>query len=533
MLHAQQLGHFTLLEEIGHGGMGTVCKALDLSLNRHVAIKLLSEEFASNPEFVASFLREARNAAAVSHPHIVQVHFVGEADGQVYVVMELLHGRTLADIIKKDGPLDEEQALQIATEVAEALRAAYQTNQMIHGDIKPSNIFVTSEHVAKVLDFGLAKLANSEHVQVGEIWGSPYYISPERVSGKAEDFRSDVYSLGATLFHALTGQPPFDAPTPEELSVKRLNEKAPPARELRPALTAETEQVVVKLLSKSALMRVRDYDQLLEWLREAKSAATAKRLGIHVHTGKRTPRTPSAPEPIPDTTRRTLWMTIALAGGMLVAIGLGVSLWSRHGSRLAPTQAVARTDTPGPVRPPPSEQERIDELRQQQDRITAEVRMLQSADAELTAFWTKFDFLAVVARYDTLARQLTTAEVKQLVVQRIDTARRLAEFKTQLIADITQQPYTRGDLVTRAHTPLAGQLVRANDVELTFTVQYGELIARWSDLSPGTVLYLARHYAFARTATETDDAKTYRQQLIAAFTKQYKSPTASPKPAAP
>src|ERR1700693_1397501 len=241
----QKLGHFNLIEEIGRGGMGSVFRAFDPTLNREVGIKVLREELAYNQKFLVYMLQEARSAAAISHPHIVQIYFVGEDAGQYYIVMELVSGRTLREIIEKDGPLNEERALEITIDVTEALKAAYK-NQMIHGDIKPANIMLADEVGAKVLDFGLAKLANVEVTEAAEVWGSPYYISPERVGQRAEDFRSDVYSLGATLFHVLTGRPPFDAESPDELAAKRLNEKPPLLRDLNPNLTAKTEQVVNK-----------------------------------------------------------------------------------------------------------------------------------------------------------------------------------------------------------------------------------------------------------------------------------------------
>ncbi len=156
-----QLSYFKLQEEIGRGGMGSVWRALDPTLNRDVAIKVLRDEIACDPKFVADFLQEARNAAAISHPHIVQVHLVGDYGGQYYIVMELLRGRSLREILETDGQLDEERALDIAIEVTDALRAAY-TQKMIHGDIKPANIFITVDQGAKVLDFGLAKLADVE-----------------------------------------------------------------------------------------------------------------------------------------------------------------------------------------------------------------------------------------------------------------------------------------------------------------------------------------------------------------------------------
>jgi len=270
------------MEEIGRGGMGTVHKAFDPSLSREVAIKLLHEDLAHDPKFVTDFLREARNGAAISHANIVQVLFVGEEEGQYYIAMELLKGQTLREVIEKEGPLPEERTLDIAIDIVKGLRAAYRS-EMIHGDIKPANIFLTNEGIAKILDFGLAKLANVE-VNTSEdgVWGSPYYISPERVGQKAEDFRSDVYSLGATLFHVLIGRPPFNAQSAENLAVMRLNEKPPLLRDFNPEITQKTEQVINKMLSKSILLRYRNYEALLTDLNEAKTEATAKRLGVTI-----------------------------------------------------------------------------------------------------------------------------------------------------------------------------------------------------------------------------------------------------------
>src|ERR1043166_6833931 len=288
-----KVGHFNLLEEIGHGGMGSVFRAFDPSLNREVAVKVLNPDLARDPKFLNDFLQEARAAASISHPHIVQIYFVGEDNGQYYIVMELVKGRTLPEMAEKDGPLGEERALELAIDVADGLRAAYK-NQMIHGDIKPANIMVSEDVGAKVLDFGLAKLANVEVTEQGEVWGSPHYISPERVGQRAEDFRSDVYSLGATLFHLLTGRPPFDAESPEELAIKRLNEKPPLLREFDPNITIKTEQVVNKMLNKSIFLRYRDYDALLQDLKDAKTEATAKRL-----PPRSAPPHPPPPPPTP------------------------------------------------------------------------------------------------------------------------------------------------------------------------------------------------------------------------------------------
>ncbi len=342
-----KLGHFNLLEELAHGGMGTVYRAFDPTLDREVAIKVLRETLAKDPKFINDFLREARSAAAINHPNIVQIYFVGQDNHEYYLVMELLKGRSLRQIVEQDGPMDEERALDLAIQVTEALRSAYQL-QMIHGDIKPANIFVDERVGAKVLDFGLAKLANVEVAPTEGIWGSPYYISPERVGQKAEDFRSDVYSLGASLFHILTGRPPFDAEKPEDLAIKRLNEKPPLLRDLRKNLTAKTEQVVNKMLNKSIFLRYRDYDALLEDLRNAKTEAMAKRLGVELHPElkppPREPATAAAPKKSP-------LLLVVIAGiAVLAIVGLlTFVLWPKEPKQPAPQPPKSSSSLPTPV----------------------------------------------------------------------------------------------------------------------------------------------------------------------------------------
>jgi serine/threonine protein kinase len=351
MALSSKLGHFNLLEEIGHGGMGTVFRAFDPTLNREVAIKVLRENLAHDPKFLNDFLEEARTAASISHPHIVQIYFVGEEAAQYYIVMELLKGQTLREIVEKQGPMNEERGLDMAIEVVEGLRAAY-TKQMIHGDIKPANIFVTNDVGAKILDFGLAKLANVEVAPGEGIWGSPYYISPERVGQKAEDFRSDVYSLGATLFQMLTGHPPFEGDTPEELAEKRLNEKPPLLRDSNPDITRKTEEVVNKMLNKSILLRYRDYDALLQDLKEAKTEATAKRLGVDLHPELK------PPEPIAAPPEKKSSMPVALVVVLLIIIAALAATLLFHKKapvQPAPSPRPAPVDhkPPTPVRPTP------------------------------------------------------------------------------------------------------------------------------------------------------------------------------------
>lgn len=271
----QQMGQYELLEQIGRGGSSEVYLANDPVAHRQVVIKLLREELANDAGVVIDFIQEASTMSVLRHPHICEVYCVGEQDGWYYIAMERLTGQTLAQRIDEQGLLPEPHVLQIGLDVASALAAALQLRK-IHGDIKPANIFVTESGSAKVLDFGLSRLTSVGHWSGNGVLGSPHYMSPERVQHQTETFSSDMYSLGATLFHALTGQPPFEAGTLEEVALKRVSEPPPMVRALRPDLTGETEQIVNSLLKKNPNLRPHDYDQLTEQLQKALIASQAR-----------------------------------------------------------------------------------------------------------------------------------------------------------------------------------------------------------------------------------------------------------------
>jgi serine/threonine protein kinase len=279
-----KLGHFDIVSEIAEGGMGVIYEAFDPMLNRKVAIKVLSETFARDPNFVESFLREARSAAAISHPNIIQIHAVDQEEWSFYIVMELLRGQTLNKLILSEGRMVEKRVLEIGLDATKALQAAYSC-QMIHGDIAPHNIWICEDGSSKILDFGLAKFANVEVKASDQIWGSAYYISPERVGRSAEDFRSDIYSLGASLFEALVGHPPFNASTTEELALMRLNMDPPPLRKLNPGVTKQTESIVNKMLKKNPDLRHPSYDALLQDFHDAYDSLVAL-----THASKAAPR---------------------------------------------------------------------------------------------------------------------------------------------------------------------------------------------------------------------------------------------------
>ena len=201
---------YEIINRIGNGGMATVYKAKDITLNRFVAVKVLREEFTTDAEFIKRFNIEAQSAASLAHPNIVSIFDVGQEDNIYYIVMELIQGKTLKEIIDEDGVLPWKWSLNIAIQIASALETAHKHN-IIHRDIKPHNIIITEDGVAKVTDFGIAKaVSNSTITAFGTTIGSVHYFSPEHARGGYTDAKSDLYSLGVVMYEMLTGRVPFD-----------------------------------------------------------------------------------------------------------------------------------------------------------------------------------------------------------------------------------------------------------------------------------------------------------------------------------
>jgi serine/threonine protein kinase len=274
-----QFGDFLLLSPIGSGAIGTVYKAIDLPLNRYLALKILPRKLSASPEFVNNFSREAR-AAAVNHHNVAQVYSFGEHDGQYYLAMELLEHGSLDDRITKLGKLSEADVLSIGAQIASALRAAWRRG-LLHSDVKPGNILFNEDNVPKIVDFGLARSHGEDTESVagptpGQIWGTPYYIAPEKLRGQTEDFRSDMYSLGATLFHAAAGRPPFDAATAGEVVTKHATLLAFSLKTYSPTVQERTTRVVARMLAKDPAERYESYDELIRELTEAQKILKPK-----------------------------------------------------------------------------------------------------------------------------------------------------------------------------------------------------------------------------------------------------------------
>ncbi|MFW6108221.1 MAG: protein kinase domain-containing protein [bacterium] len=261
----RRLGNFEILQKLGVGGMGVVYKARQLSMDRLVALKVLPRRLARDRSFIERFLREARSAARLNHPHIVQGIDVGEAEGLYYFAMELVQGESLEARLRRQGRIPQREALQIARHVALALDHA-NAQHLIHRDIKPANILLTREGGAKLADLGLAKRTSDAAVtQAGGLVGTPLYMSPEQARGRDDiDARTDIYSLGATLYHAVVGSPPFTGATAAAIITQHLFEKPPSPRAAAPELTDGFCAVLMKMMAKQRLQRYQSAAELLE-----------------------------------------------------------------------------------------------------------------------------------------------------------------------------------------------------------------------------------------------------------------------------
>ena len=271
ILEGKILGNrYEIIEKVGNGGMATVYKAEDKVLKRNVAVKVLKDEFTTDEEFIKRFEIEAQSAARLTHPNIVSIYDVGSEDNLYYIVMELIRGKTLKEIIVEErGPLPWKWSVNVAIQIASALEMAHKNN-IIHRDIKPHNIIITEDGIAKVTDFGIAKaVSNSTITAFGTTIGSVHYFSPEHARGGFTDAKSDLYSLGVVMYEMVTGRVPFDADTPVSVALKHMQEEPEEPIELNPNLPSAVNRIIMKALKKDTTLRYQSATDMLADLRQA------------------------------------------------------------------------------------------------------------------------------------------------------------------------------------------------------------------------------------------------------------------------
>ncbi len=270
-LEGKLLGsRYELVEKIGNGGMSTVYKATDKVLKRDVAVKILRDEFTTDEEFIKRFEAEAQSAARLTHSNIVSIYDVGVEGNLHYIVMELIQGKTLKEIIiEEKGPLPWKWSVNVAIQIASALETAHRNN-IVHRDIKPHNIIITEDGVAKVTDFGIAKaVSNSTITAFGTTIGSVHYFSPEHARGGFTDAKSDLYSLGVVMYEMVTGKVPFDADTPVSVALKHMQEEPEEPIESNPNVPVAINKMIMKALQKDATLRYQSASEMLEDLKKS------------------------------------------------------------------------------------------------------------------------------------------------------------------------------------------------------------------------------------------------------------------------
>ena len=302
------IGDFEVLSKLGQGGMGSVYRARQVSLDRQVALKILPSNFEADADYVARFQREARVAANLKHPNLVRVYTSGVANGSHFIAMELIEGETLSDWIKR-GALPPLEALRIVLDVARALECGWRTAQLIHRDIKPGNIFLSKDGDVKLGDLGLAKVVGSDTTgltQTGTAMGTPHYISPEQARGDKDlDFRADIYSLGCTLYQMLTGQTPYSGSDPVAIFHHHLHSPPPAILKVLPQCPVPLARLVAKMLKKQKRERQASYEELIAQIESVRA---------QLDPTLAAPATP-APEPAEvGTPRRGVLATDATSG---------------------------------------------------------------------------------------------------------------------------------------------------------------------------------------------------------------------------
>ncbi len=309
----KDFANFEIQSVLGEGGQGIVYRGVDKKLGRHVAVKVMKREYSEDPEFVKRFASEARITASLNNPHIVKVYSSGEHDGLLFLAMEIVEHGSLESLMAKLKMMPEEQALDIGIQIATGLQAGLDRG-LIHRDIKPGNVLFADGQVAKIVDFGLAILVEKQHEEQGEVWATPYYVAPEKLAGQAEDFRSDMYSLAASLFHAIAGRPPFISESSSMAELLRI--KSQPVRLLNyaPHVSTPTAYAIDRALSFKPEDRFGSYAHFIQSLEHA--LAELKKNPVK----RRRPKVLRIGERV----REGSWATFAV---IALVVGAGLYFW--------------------------------------------------------------------------------------------------------------------------------------------------------------------------------------------------------------
>ena len=336
----RRFGELLLEELIGSGRTACVYRALDLTLDREVAVKILNDAIGSRPGAARLFLNEARSAAAINHPNVVPIYSCGEFDGQPYLVMQFMAGLSLDWRMRAaTGPLPAEFGLRAAAATARGLDAA-QRHGIVHRDVKPGNILIDADDKVRIGDFGLAQIARDESVPSVESlvrnWGTPYYVSPEKARTGKEDYRGDIFGLGASLYHILTGAPPFAGQPAADIAHARIRGDTPPTpSRLRPEVPAPLSDLVMQMMSADPAERISEYDAIIQTL-ETFARSLKQKTGLRGRIGKHKRLTGAALRGASGSGRRARkgrlhsWVNIGLAVGLVLLAVLACTSLLMH-----------------------------------------------------------------------------------------------------------------------------------------------------------------------------------------------------------
>lgn len=327
-----KIAGYEILSKIGAGGMGEIYKARQVSVDRIVAIKVLSPRYAQDKEYMHRFIREAKLLAKLDHPYIVKAIDAGQSRNTLYYVMEFVDGATVLKLLKQKGRLPERDCLKIGIYVSHALEHAA-SHKLVHRDVKPTNIMITKEGVVKLCDLGIAKLldagaTDSDLTKKGYAVGSPYYIAPETCLGKDVDIRSDIYSLGATLYHCVTGKPPFDGPTAAAVLAQHVHKDPTPPRDLNSEISEAFSDSILKMMQKVPAERPQTAEEVAARLESIMKGGTRRAARSGVPPSVTTARQ----EPAVIYKTRVSWGAVAAAvlGTMLICSA--VAAYFLHGA---------------------------------------------------------------------------------------------------------------------------------------------------------------------------------------------------------
>jgi hypothetical protein len=502
--------HFVVIETLGVGGMGTVYKARDTLLDRFVALKLLRRDLSSEVDHTSQLQQEARIAASVSDPNVIQVFSSGTDHGRFYVVMELVDHGSLDDLIEQRTSLPEKLVLETGMQVAKGLRAAYRQG-LIHRDVKPANILFVDEHTAKISDFGLAGAAAQGSETEGVIWGTPYYVAPERLNNDPEDFRSDVYGLGATLFHAIAGKAPIEGNTNSAALLLELKQQPLDLRAVAPKVSEGTAAVFQRMIASDPAQRFSSYDELVAELEQAQRALSSTGNAGMAHG------------------RARWWLFIA--GALLLALMVaGIFSLFRKQSETVPAKTLAQSSAQ-PARTTTKEQSQargvVNATGAEQER---KARDLEAAswNAALASYKEQVALYNFAEAAEAIRNmQLSDASLKRAKETAEKKAQWLVDWKNDLTKDLNGTHFS-GALADRSGEQYTG-IAGATDKSLSLKLPYGIARVTWAKLSPQALLNVStsfiqptapdaadRQWRCAVFASETGQAEVARQLADAA-----------------